>query len=72
MIGLAETIRRHNSTLAEDRLADAAPAMLEALRECITDPGACCMNTGQKTRRLAAIDAIARAAIAAAEGESST
>lgn len=54
--------------LANAALIAAAPDLLEALRECITDDGACCMNTGQRDRRLKAIDAIARAAIARAEG----
>lgn len=39
----------------------------EALAECITEtPGAACYNTGKKTRRLEAINEIARAAISKA------
>lgn len=44
-------------------------ALLAALEECITDDGACCMNTGQRARRLKAIDTIARDAIAVVRGE---
>ena len=55
--------------VANARLIAAAPEMLEALRECITDDGAACMNTGQKSRRLAEISRLARAAIAKAIGE---
>lgn len=47
----------------------AAPCMFAALEECITDDNACCMNTGQRERRLKAIDAIARAALARARGQ---
>ena len=55
---------------ANARLIAAAPALLEALRECVTDnPGAACYNTGKKTRRLEAINDIVRAAIKAATGE---
>lgn len=49
--------------------ANATPDLLEALRECITEGGAACMNTGQKSRRLDAISRIARNAISKATGE---
>ena len=48
---------------ANARLIAAAPDLLAALKECVTDDANGVMNTGQKARRLAAIDAIARAAI---------
>ncbi len=51
---------------------EAVPKMLEALRECITDAGAHSINKGTISdlgRRLAAINEIARAAIAAATKE---
>ena len=51
------------------RLIAAAPELLVALRECITEEGAACMNTGQKSRRLDAISRIARNAISKATGE---
>jgi len=48
-------------------LAAAAPEMLEALRECVTDPGAHCFtaddNREAMYRRLRAINEIARALI---------
>jgi hypothetical protein len=54
---------------ADARLIAAAPALLEALRECMTDnPGAACYNTGKKTRRLEAINEIVCAAIAKVKG----
>lgn len=55
---------------ANAALIAAAPDLLAALEECITDdPGEACFNTGRKTRRLQAISDIARAAIAKARGE---
>jgi hypothetical protein len=43
--------------------------LVVALRECITDDGAACMNTGQKTRRLQAINKIALEAIGKVIGQ---
>jgi hypothetical protein len=55
---------------ADALLIAAAPDLLAALRECITDnPGSACYNTGKKTRRLETINALAIAAIAKALGE---
>ena len=56
-------------------LIAAAPDLLEALRECITDPGAVCfvrrdMHPEYMDRRLNYISDQARAAIAKATGES--
>jgi hypothetical protein len=49
------------------KLEERNAALLEALQECLTDnPGAACYNTGKKTRRLEAINEIARSAIAKA------
>ncbi len=54
---------------ANARLIAAAPAMLEALRECITEPGAACWNKREYAeKRIRYIDQMARAAIARAEG----
>lgn len=57
---------------ANARLIAAAPEMLEALREVVTEDGANCLAYGTDTpafrRRIAAINTIARAAIAKAEG----
>lgn len=56
-------------------LIAAAPDLLAALRECVTDDGARCLNDdprGERARRrLYAINDIARAAIAKAEGRAS-
>ena len=54
-------------------LISAAPDVLEALRECITDPGAVCfvrrdMHPEYMDRRLNYISDLARAAIAKATG----
>lgn len=57
-----------DNTDANARLIAAAPDLFAALEECITDDNSCCMNTGQRERRLKAIDAIARAALAKAGG----
>lgn len=64
--GASDTGKRHE---ADKRLIEAAPELLEALRECITDDGAACMNTGQKTRRLQAINKIALEAIGKVIGQ---
>ena len=51
-------------------LVDAAPAMLSALRECITEPGAACLNGTTRVlesmllrRRIEVINQLASAAI---------
>ena len=57
---------------ANGRLMRAAPALLEALEECITDPGANCIVTNDVAymiRRFQEINRIARAALALAKGE---
>jgi hypothetical protein len=58
---------------ANARLIAAAPDLLAALKECITDDGARCLAYGADTptlrRRLAAINSVARAALAKAQGE---
>lgn len=60
-------------TEANARLIAAAPELLEALRECITEDGATCL-THAETRpdwlqgRIHAVSNIARSAIAKAEG----
>ena len=52
---------------ANARLIAAAPELLEALKECITDDGATGMRSIELARkRLAAINKLARAAIAKA------
>lgn len=65
-------IREHPLSEADRTLIAAAPELLEALRECITEDGARCLaNTehpGLLVRRIQAINAAARAAIARAEG----
>lgn len=53
---------------ANAALIAAAPDLLAALRECITGDVNGTLNTGQRSRRLARIDAIACTAIARAEG----
>lgn len=56
---------------ANGRLMIAARAMLDALRDCITDDGAQCIRTcdvAYMIRRFRAINATARAAIELAEG----
>jgi len=68
---IAETITAPHEEHA--RLIAAAPELLEALQECITDAGATCFKNGMNratlmTRRLMAINDIARAAIAKATG----
>ena len=56
----AEKDRRRQHYGDQARIAQ----LEEALRECITEtPGAACYNTGKKTRRLEAINEIARAAL---------
>ena len=57
---------------SDARLIAAAPELLEALQECITDKSAYCIGNGSVTdlgRRLAAINEVCRAAIAKAAGE---
>jgi len=58
---------------ANARLIAAAPDLLAALKECITDDGARCLAYGADTptlrRRLAAINSVARSALAKAQGE---
>lgn len=54
------------------RLIAAAPDLLAALRECITEDGAACLQTGSAValfRRLQTINDAARAALAKARGE---
>lgn len=55
---------------ANAELIAAAPEMLAALEECITDKGAYCMGRGIEDlkRRIEAINAIAQKAIAKAKG----
>lgn len=55
---------------ANAQLIATAPDLLEALKECITDDGASAMKEGlgRSRRRLLAINEIAKAAIAKAEG----
>jgi hypothetical protein len=58
-------------TEANARLIAAAPDLLAALRECITDDGAAALASDDPEmmrRRLAAINRVCRAAIAQAEG----
>jgi hypothetical protein len=56
---------------ANARLIAAAPDLLAALKECITDDGALCLAYGTDTptlrRRLAAINSLARSALAKAQ-----
>lgn len=57
---------------ANARLIAAAPDLLEALEQCVTDPNAHCFASDEKEamyRRLRAINETARAAIAKAKGE---
>lgn len=57
------------------RLAEAAPDLLEALRECITDSNAACYRSGESIdliRRINAIGEIAIAAIIKATGKAPT
>ena len=57
--------------IADSNLIAAAPELLEALRECVTDDGAHCFNSNKAENmraRLNAISSVARAAIAKAEG----
>ncbi len=55
------------------RLIAAAPDLLAALKECMTEDGARCLAYGADTptlrRRLAAINSVALAALAKAQGE---
>ncbi len=60
--------RRDPEAYANAALIAAAPDLLAALRECITGDVNGTLNTGQRSRRLARIDAIACTAIARAEG----
>lgn len=54
---------------ANAQLIAAAPALLEALRECITEPGAACWKKREYAeKRIRYIDQMARAAISQAEG----
>lgn len=54
---------------ANARLIASAPALLEALRECITEPGAACWKKREYAeKRIRYIDQMARAAISQAEG----
>ena len=57
---------------ANARLIAACPDLLAALRKCLTEEGAHCLAYGSDTptlrRRIAAINELARAAIAKAEG----
>lgn len=58
--------------LKDARLIAAAPDLLAALRECITEDGAACLQTGSAValfRRLQTINDAARAALAKARGE---
>ena len=67
-------VYRYDKTLM---LHDAASILLEALHECVTDDGARSMTDESRNaasicrRRLVCINAIAKAAIAKAEGKSS-
>ena len=57
---------------ADANLIAAAPELLEALRECVTDDNANCIVTSDvcyMIRRFKAINAIVRTAIAKAEGK---
>lgn len=55
--------------VANAQLIAAAPALLEALRECITEPGAACWKKREYAeKRIRYIDQMARAAISQAEG----
>lgn len=69
-VGNPRAILTSDNTKANARLIAAAPELLEALRECITDDNANGMQPGlgPQVRRLKAINEIARAAIAKAEG----
>lgn len=61
-----------DETSANARLIAAAPCLIEALRECITEDGAACLQTGSAValfRRLQTINDAARAALAKARGE---
>jgi hypothetical protein len=54
---------------ANARLIAAAPELLEALQECLTDDGAACYRSREYAeKRIRYIDTIARAAIAKSEG----
>jgi len=58
--------------LADKRLIEAAPDMLQALYDCITQEGAHCVSSesvDKLLRRLKEIDKIARIAITKATGE---
>lgn len=64
-------LRDEQSTTANARLIAAAPCLIEALRECITEDNAARLQTGSAAalfRRLQAINDTARAAIAKATG----
>ena len=57
---------------ADTPLVSAAPELLEALHDCLTQEGACAIVEGtaeRLLRRLREIDRVARAAIARAKGE---
>jgi hypothetical protein len=56
---------------ANTDLIAAAPELLAALRDCITEPESAGMQNGlgRMKRRLEAVNTIARAAIAKAEGK---
>ena len=66
-----DTEDREAERLANARLIAAAPELLEALQECVTDENAACIvqnDVAYMIRRFKAINDIARAAIAEAGG----
>jgi len=69
---LSRTGQKSGAGEANARLIAAAPELLAALRECLTEEGAHCLAYGSDAptlrRRIAAINERARAAIAKAEG----
>lgn len=70
-IPVAQVTTSSDNTYSNGALIAAAPELMEALRECITEDGACCFARDRKdfmVRRLNAITELAKAAILKAGG----